>query len=343
MIERGIHTRQEIFSQPETWKTCLKQIDGRSADLEAFFRRGEYDQILFTGCGSPYYAALAAAPLAYQLTGLPSRALPGSEVFHYPELSFAPQQRMLMVALSRSGETTELLRACEAFKENQAGDILTISCYPDRPLTEQGAINLVLPEAQETSLTQTRAFSSLYLVSIALTCLWAGNRDLFEALQKLPAAGQSLLEHYGGQAVQLGQDPRFSRFYFLGSGSRYGLACELSLKMKETSLTHSEPFHVLEYRHGPKAMVNNETLILSLLSSGIDQLELAVAEEMRTMGAEVIVSGESSVDVNFDSGLPEQIRNILHLPFGQLMAYGHSVASGLNPDLPENLNAVVIL
>ena len=49
------------------------------------------------------------------------------------------------------------------------------------------------------------------------------------------------------------------------------------------------------------------------------------------------------VDVNFNSGLPEEIRNVLHLPFGQLMAYGHSISRGLNPDLPENLNAVVIL
>jgi glutamine---fructose-6-phosphate transaminase (isomerizing) len=343
MSERGIYTREEIFSQPETWKATLDMIARQASDLEAFYRQGKYDQILFTGCGSPYYAALAAAPLAYQLTGRSARALPGSEVFHYPELSLVPGQRVLMVALSRSGETTELLRACEAFKTKQAGNVLTISCYPDRPLAKQGSINLLLPEAQETSLAQTRALSSLYLTTVALTCLWAGRRDLFDALQKLPNACTSLLDHYGEQAQRLGENPRFSRFYFLGSGPRYGLACELSLKMKETSLSHSEPFHVLEYRHGPKAMVNDETLILSMLSSGQDQLELAVVEEMRTMGAEVVVSGESGLDVNFDSGLPESIRQVLHLPFGQLLAYSHSMAIGLNPDLPENLNAVVIL
>jgi glucosamine--fructose-6-phosphate aminotransferase (isomerizing) len=220
---------------------------------------------------------------------------------------------------------------------------VTISCYPDRPLTKQGTVNLLLPEAQETSLAQTRALSSLYLTTVALTCLWSGRRDLFDALQKLPDACTSLLDRYGEQAQCLGEDPRFSRFYFLGSGPRYGLACELSLKMKETSLSHSEPFHVMEFRHGPKAMVNDETLILSMLSSGQDKLELAVAEEMRAMGAEVVASGESGLDVNFDSGLPEAVRQVLHLPFGQLLAYSHSMATGLNPDLPENLNAVVIL
>ncbi len=343
MTERGIYTREEIFSQPDTWAASLERIGHEAAVLEDIYRTGHYDQILLTGCGSPYYAALALAPLAAQLTHIPARAMPGSEVFHYPELSFAPGKKVLMVVLSRSGETTELLRACEAFKANQEGDIITISCYPNHPLTKQGTINLLLPEAHETSLAQTRALSSLYLATLALICLWSGRKDLLEAMQKLPAVGQSLLDRYSEQAVKLGEDPRFSRFYFLGSGPRYGLACELSLKMKETSLAHSEPFHVLEYRHGPKAMVNNETVILSMINSGKDKLELAVAEDMRAIGAEVIVSGESGVDVNFASGLPEAVQQVLHLPFGQLLAYSHSMATGLNPDLPENLNAVVFL
>jgi fructoselysine-6-P-deglycase FrlB-like protein len=80
-----------------------------------------------------------------------------------------------------------------------------------------------------------------------------------------------------------------------------------------------------------------------MLASGRDQLEKAVAEEMRAMGAEVIVSGEDGGEVNFDSALPGSISQILHLMFGQLLAYSHSMAAGLNPDLPENLNAVVIL
>jgi glucosamine--fructose-6-phosphate aminotransferase (isomerizing) len=343
MTERGFHTRQEIFSQPETWHACLKRILQQADTLEAFFRQGQYDQILFTGCGSPYYAALAAAPVAYQLTGLTTRALTGAEVFHYPELSFVPGKRLLLVALSRSGETTELLRACAAFNANQSGDIVTISCYPGAPLTEQGAVSLVLPDAQETSLAQTRAFSSLYLACIALICIWSGRRDLLNAMQRLPEAGRALLDRHSEQAILLGQDPRYERIYFLGSGPRYGLASELSLKMKETSLSHSEPFHVLEYRHGPKAMVNHATLILSLVSSGEDHLEMAVCHEMRAMGATVIVSGEKDTDVSFASGLPEIIQHILHLPFGQLLAYSRSIASGLNPDLPEKLNAVVVL
>jgi glutamine---fructose-6-phosphate transaminase (isomerizing) len=283
------------------------------------------------------------APLTYQLTHQPVRALTGAEIFHYPEISFTSGKRVLMVVLSRSGETTELLRACEAFKAGQAGDILTVSCYPGRPLTSQGTLNLVLPEAQETSLAQTRALSSLYLASVALTCLWAGRHDLFDELTRLPLIGQALLERYGERAIRLGENPRYSRFYFLGSGPRYGLACELSLKMKETSLAHSEPFHVLEFRHGPKAMVNDETLILGMLSRGEDELEMAVARDMRLMGAEVVISGETGVDVNFNSGLPEAVQQVLHLPFGQLLAYSHSMAGGLNPDQPENLNAVVIL
>ena len=65
-------------------------------------------------------------------------------------------------------------------------------------------------------------------------------------------------------AQSIGADLDLDRFYFLGSGPRYGLACELSLKMKEMSLTHSEPFHFMEFRHGPMSMVTESTVIVGL-------------------------------------------------------------------------------
>ena len=64
-----------------------------------------------------------------------------------------------------------------------------------------------------------------------------------------------------------GGDLTLDRFYFLGSGPRYGLACEVNLKMKEMTLTHSEPFHFLEFRHGPKSMVCESALVAGLLGS----------------------------------------------------------------------------
>jgi glucosamine--fructose-6-phosphate aminotransferase (isomerizing) len=141
----------------------------------------------------------------------------------------------------------------------------------------------------------------------------------------------------------LGRDGRLDRFYFLGSGARYGLAAELSLKMKEMSLSHSEPFHCLEFRHGPKSMVTPNTLIVGLLSETHRAREQAVLEDMQAMGAQVLTLGERDCAVSFDSGITEPARNLLYLPVGQRLAFERSLFNGLNPDRPHNLEAVVTL
>ncbi len=93
------------------------------------------------------------------------------------------------MAVSRSGETTETLRACQAFLTDKRGELLTLSCYGDMPLAKLGTLNLVFPSGQEQSVAQTRAFSTLYLGTVALACLWAG-RDGPVRLARPPAGSR---------------------------------------------------------------------------------------------------------------------------------------------------------
>jgi glucosamine--fructose-6-phosphate aminotransferase (isomerizing) len=103
-----------------------------------------------------------------------------------------------------------------------------------------GRVSLVFPAWQESSIARTRAFTSLYLAATALAAICADRNDLFDELSRLPEVCCRLLSDYGALARKLGSDAALDRFYFLGSGPRYGLACEPSLKMKEMSLSHSE-------------------------------------------------------------------------------------------------------
>ena len=113
--------------------------------------------------------------------------------------------------------------------------------------------------------------------------------------------------------------------------------------MKEMTLTHSEPFHFFEFRHGPMSMVGESTAVIGLRSSANAKHEQAVLDEMDALGAQVLSLGEEKTDVPFVSGLAEEIRNALYLPVLQLMAYYRAIAKGLNPDKPRNLRAVVHL
>jgi len=90
---------------------------------------------------------------------------------------------VLLVAISRSGATTETLRACQAFLNDNRGDLVTLSCYADQPLASLGRLNLVFPSGAERSVAQTRAFSTLYLAAMGLAALWSGRQDTFRQLE----------------------------------------------------------------------------------------------------------------------------------------------------------------
>jgi glucosamine--fructose-6-phosphate aminotransferase (isomerizing) len=274
------------------------------------------------------------------MVGLSARAFPASELLLHPDCSYTAK-KTLLVAISRSGETTETLRACEAFLNKGRGTLLTLSCYPEMPLATLGTLNIILPSGQERSVAQTRAFSTLYLSSLVMICLWAGRLDLFDSFAHLPEAGRMVLEKAQPISLEIGADPSLDRFYWLGSGARYGLAAELSLKMKEMSLTHSEPFHFLEFRHGPKSMVNPSSCLIGLQAQE-SNFEKAVLDEMTSLGGKVVDLGQVAGLTEFRE-MDEILQNILLLPVGQLIAFYRSISKGLDPDLPTNLDAVVKL
>jgi glutamine---fructose-6-phosphate transaminase (isomerizing) len=344
-MERGNYTKNEIFSQPNAWAQALAVVEqGRLALVPLF--EDNYDQILFTGCGSTYYLSIAAAALFQKLTGKLARAVAGGELLLNPKNVLVENgilHKTLLVAISRSGTTTETVRAVQQFKRQQRGPVIVITNYGDQPLSKMADVALVIDQGQEESVAQTRSFASMYVAATALAALAAGDEQLLRDMQKLPGAGRKLLTRYDAEAQKLGENLSFDRFYFLGSGERYGLACEVNLKMKEMSLTHSEPFHFLEFRHGPMSMVTENTVIVGFLSDKNFNDEQAVLEEMRAKGGTIIAVSESGTGIALESSVPESVRGVMYLPILQLVAFYRSLAKGLNPDQPKNLTAVVVL
>jgi glutamine---fructose-6-phosphate transaminase (isomerizing) len=342
-VPAGYHTRRELMSQPEVWAAAVEQLDGRYAELVRFLAQGQYTYVIFTGCGSPYYASVSAAVVWQSLTGVPAFARPASEVWLSPDDLPRLPGRGLLVVSSRSGETSESVRACDTFRKTGRGDVLYIGCFSGRSLEAYSDYTLIFSEAHEESTAQTRALSTMYLATTGLALIAAQQRQELQELRKLRPAAQRMLEECGDLALSIGSDLNIDRFYFLGSRAVYGLASELSLKMKEMTLSHSEPFHTLEFRHGPRSMATAGACVVGLLSEGRRPLEQAVLAEMVDQGAQLLTMDEHDADVAFQSGLPAPVRDVLYLPVGQLVALERSLAKGLNPDAPENLVAYVTL
>jgi glutamine---fructose-6-phosphate transaminase (isomerizing) len=337
-------TLDEIRSQTAAWDEAIRVVEehrvelGR-VDLNAF------DQVVFCGCGSTYYLSLAAAAVFQELAKKSCRAVPASEALLNPAgVYVGSHQRVILVAVSRSGTTSETLQAVQAFKNQNRGSVICVTNYPESPLARLGDISLCIPMGKEQSIAQTRSFASMLVACTAFSVLTGGGHpEDVQALTALVSAGDPLIRSYEGLAREIAIDPAIQRIFFLGSGYRYGLACEASLKMKEMSLSTSEPFHFLEFRHGPISMVDPGTLVVGLLSEDRRAYEDAVLGDIRKLGGRVLSIGEANADVCFQSNRPEIVRGVLYLPFLQLLAYYRAISHGLNPDQPRNLTAVVKL
>ena len=343
MAKLGHHTWNELCSQPEAWRDALAVLTAQAAQLGAHPALAQASHIIWSGCGSPFYLAHAMARITQQLDGRPTYAVPASELWLNPAASIPANAQPTLILLSRSGKTTEVLRAAAQFRQQAPrGHIITVTCYADRPLATVGDINIILPSGQEESIAQTRAFTVMQMGALGLIWLLC-KRNLSE-LSQLGSTCADVLARYQQQCLDIGSNPAYERFYFLGSGYRYGLASEASLKMKEMSLTTSEPFHHMEFRHGPQSMVNGQTLVISVGSQITNSHEQAVLADMRALGGHTLAIGPTpDCDMHWDVAIDDLLQGIIALPLLQSIAFARATSRGLDPDNPHNLNAVVVL
>lgn len=342
-------TLTEILSQPMVWQAVLSDAKERVAPAARSFAQSGAQDLLLIGCGSTYYLSLAAAQVFRALTGRRAVAYPSSELMLFSQTVAPPSAQPALLAISRSGTTTETLRAVVEFQRRWAGEVTAITCYPDGALAGMARHVIVTAEAQEESVVQTRSFSSMYLLTQACAAALAGDAAYLSSLATLPRLAASAIDRYEQAIADLAARP-FTHHVFLGSGPFYGLSCEGMLKMKESAIVHSEAYHTLEVRHGPKSIISERTLVVCNLSDTGRDLELAVVRDLRAQGATTLVICEDAsagataaadVVVELGSALPESARSVLHLPIMQLLAYYRAVHQGIDPDHPRNLTAVV--
>ena len=348
MTEKGEKTLQEILSQPQVWSDTLTVFDRQAKDVMDLWNGNRFDQVLFIGCGSPYYLSLSASVMFQQLNRITTLALPGSELSLFKETYLDKNKNTLLVAVSRSGETTETIRAMQLFREGNYGKTLTITTVPDSAVTKYSDLCLVAEAAREVSIAQTRSFASMQLLVEALALQISG-QNAVEVLASFPDKVAWLFEKYRDLAKSLGEDKEIERFFFLGSAYNYGIASEAMLKMKEMSLSNSEAFHTLEFRHGPKSMVDEKALVIGLLNESTEYQEIPVLQEMASLKGKILSITEKSDPrieeignvVELKSSVAEPLRALLFLPVLQLLAYYRAISRGQDPDNPHNLDAVV--
>jgi glucosamine--fructose-6-phosphate aminotransferase (isomerizing) len=344
MTQPGAYSEAEITTQGESWQSAIEATLAQRQALLALLERTVGEYILFIGCGSTHYLALWAAPYFQQVTGRFCRAAPSSELYLQTETLVAPGERPLVVALSRSGETSETILAVEKMRARGC-EALTVSCYDDTALSRASALTIGIPGGREESYAQTRSFAGMLVAVQTLAALAANDAALLEETQRLPALADDLIARARPLAQAWGPDERIKRITYLGSGALYGLANEATVKVKEMSLSVAEGYHFMEFRHGPMSLLDDEHLVVALLSDALREYELGVLRDLKERGARLLILAncaeglEGACDGLFalQSSLSERARSVLYLPFVQLFAYHRAMGRGLNPDRPRNV------
>lgn len=340
----GQHTLHEILSQPDIWVEALTAVDPRDPLLQSWLETGAFDHVIVTGCGSSYYLALTAARLLRQ-AGRHALACPASELLLHRNSIRVPGHHCLLLTVSRSGVTSETTRAQLHFKHFSREPVVTVTCDSSSSLARSADLAMAIDAAQEASVAQTRSFTSMLVVIQQLVAMIAG-QDL-AASRPLVVFCRHLLERYDDLARSLGENSAIKKFFFLGSNELYGIACGAMLKMKVMSLSYSEAYHTLEFRHGPMSMVGEDSLVIGLISPEAAKQEVRVLDEMAEMGAKVLSIGPTPADnhpcVRLPADLPSWSMPVLHLPVLQLLAYYRALHLGHDPDQPQHLSAVISL
>ena len=344
------NTMNEILRQPECWRQSLRTVAGFELSDTFDAWKGEPPEWLYIGCGTSYYLAQAAAATHSALTGMRARAIPASEVYLYPELSLRQRERFVPVLISRSGRTSEVLRAAEYLRQQMGVPSLAVTCDGNQ-LKQVADCTIQLP-VHELSTVMTSSFTSMLIALQYLSATLAGNFSFVQSLESLPEAMDRLLKSEVSKIQDFVRQHSFEDYVYLGQGAFVGIAAEAALKVMESSCSYAQSFHTMEFRHGPKSIVSPKTMIGFFLSANSYEDELNVLQEMHDLGG-TIFAVTNQADTRLASlahcliemGLagPPLAHLAPAVVWGQLLGVLSGIERGMNPDSPKNLTRSVVL
>ena len=365
-MTQDFHTYKEIRQQPRVWRKAYDIIRSRKAEIQDFLN-ANLDKdftIVLTGAGTSAYIGDALEPaLSKVKRGV--RAIATTDIITDPGLYFDENSKVLLVSFARSGNSPESVGAVKAV-EKTAGKVahVFITCNEDGELAKMKGSNILTillpPETNDVSLAMTSSYSTMLIVCSMIARIDSIEEDK-KSIDLLADRVEAAMEYYEPKIQEIA-DRDFTRAIFLGSGPLKGVAEESRLKLQELTdgavMCAFDSF--LGFRHGPKALVNPDSMLVYLLSNKpeIQRYELDLIRQIKSnndVKASVIVCQQKPLSLEKDSydlcveiGLPNTVADyyacVSYIFVGQLLGFFKSIATGLSPDSPSvsgNISRVV--
>jgi glucosamine--fructose-6-phosphate aminotransferase (isomerizing) len=328
------YTLKEINQQPEVIVAAARSARAELEILAGMIKQAEV--VYITGSGSSYNAALVGKHLFSQHAGIRVEPIISSEA------QFSPMyldSRSLLLAISQSGESADVIEAASIAKEHGAA-VASIVNVQTSSLARLSSISVGINCGPEIGVAATKSFTSQLAVLYALNDMLCGGSEY--DLQSAPAAMTEILADDEPIRKLAEELKDITDLYVLGDGVHYIIACEAALKLKELAYVHAEAMPSGELKHGPLALLDPTSYILVFNPYDSTYANtLASAHEAKARGVKIIgVSDRPNEIYDHWIRIPrveEQLFSILEILPIQLLAYHMAVQRNANPDYPRNL------
>jgi glucosamine--fructose-6-phosphate aminotransferase (isomerizing) len=248
---------------------------------------------------------------------------------------------MLVLAISQSGRSPDLLAAAEAARA-AGGYVVALVNDEASPLAEAADLALPLCAGPELSVAATKSCLASFSAIAQLVAYWLDDAALIAAVEALPGLLEAAWAEDWSEAEARLSGAR--DLYVLGRGVGFAVAQEAALKLKETCGLHAEAFSAAEVRHGPMALVGEGFPVLAFAQGDETQGGVeAVVQLCLAQGAQVLKAGGTAQPGALSLPTPAAHPLVEPLAMTQSfyrMACQLAVARGFDPDRPPNLKKV---
>ena len=354
------YMEKEIMEQPEAIENTIRnRIVGGMPDFTAdgvpdtLFT--ECEHICIVACGTAMHAGLVAQALVKSILHMHIEVQMASE-FMYSDPVI--DEKTLVIAVSQSGETIDTLEAMK-YAKNRGAKCLAIINVKGSSIARESDYVLYTNAGPEIAVASTKAYTTQLAVFYLIVARMAHSRGVFDdaqtqsfvrELQRTPEVMKKVLERRRDIHVVAKKVLGAKDLFMIGRGLDYSILLEGSLKLKEVSYIHSEAYASGELKHGPIALITQDTpVVATVTQEKLMSKELSNIKEVKSRGADVVVFIKESIVGDLAKEyeiftLPDMQDEFMVLPASvalQLLAYYVSSDKGFDVDKPRNLAKVV--
>lgn len=332
---------KEIEEIPDVITRLLNKytLNGKySFDKDLIAKVKQSDHIIFLGCGTSYHASLVGGRYFEEMLSIPTASYIASEWAFHP---IFPGKKPFIVFISQSGETADLIHCLNIVKEHNF-DSLIITNTNGSTLERGCTYSLNVQAGVEVSVASTKAYSAQ--VAMLLLLVGAIKEDasiIREIINNLPII-KSIKNRQNDikNIAEMIKDKQ--SIFYIGRGYDYYLSLEASLKLKEISYIHSEAIAGGELKHGPIALIENDTPVIVFITDNVTSNSMrGNIEEVKSRGAKVFVISTKEIAKDDDTiivdNYPNYLSSIIVSSVAFYLAYYTSLLKGYNVDKPRNL------